>query len=463
MSDTPYLAAGRSVLALAMLAHGFLAGERGTSQSVERRPVPSVQDLSAFGSGTRASSVSQFGITWTFSRPHEVGRFANGDWWVLGPVNVTKIDPASTSVSGRVMNGSMIDPVAGAVEHGFDSTLYAEFGAGLFKAGLNVGLNVSASNPLVLPTGKSLVSCVSVPTANALPQLKTAAILTCLASAPPAGSFRPPYVAGSKTIRFNAAQLNYSRLANLTPVASTPALATVERYFERPWIDHPSGWLGRFMHPADNMPDYGRDLTSHIGIGALMLNLNFTDAQKRVLLTRFVQLGIDLHGMVLAGARRNWEPLGGHGSGRKMPILFAGLLLGDPVMSQIGQDKSVLFGEDAQTFVVQETSPGVYNHGYGGYNASDVGKPEWGNRHAIDPSQDVKAWDVDPYRICCTANAWGGIVLAVRIMGQRTAWNHEPLFGYTDRYLQIETIPWRRFWDAGFTAEMWATYRSSFN
>ena len=38
-------------------------------------------------------SVSQYGITWTFDQPARVGRFVNGDWYVVGPVTVKAIDP----------------------------------------------------------------------------------------------------------------------------------------------------------------------------------------------------------------------------------------------------------------------------------------------------------------------------------------------------------------------------------
>ena len=36
-----------------------------------------------------ATSVSQFGVTWSFSQDRPVGQFANGDWWVVGPVTIT--------------------------------------------------------------------------------------------------------------------------------------------------------------------------------------------------------------------------------------------------------------------------------------------------------------------------------------------------------------------------------------
>ena len=50
-------------------------------------PSPKLDDLPL------VSSVSQYGITWTFERPARAGRFVNGDWYVVGPVTVKAIDP----------------------------------------------------------------------------------------------------------------------------------------------------------------------------------------------------------------------------------------------------------------------------------------------------------------------------------------------------------------------------------
>ena len=63
----------------------------------------------------------------------------------------------------------------------------------------------------------------------------------------------------------------------------------------------------------------------------------------------YVQVGIDLGGMVRAG-HPGWTGYGGHGSGRKLPIVFAGLLLGDEQLANINQSfPKVSFGEDEQT------------------------------------------------------------------------------------------------------------------
>jgi hypothetical protein len=50
----------------------------------------------------QAASVSQFGVTWTFDKPYECGRFATGDWWVVGPVRIVAIDPACVTVDANV-------------------------------------------------------------------------------------------------------------------------------------------------------------------------------------------------------------------------------------------------------------------------------------------------------------------------------------------------------------------------
>ncbi|MCF7981088.1 MAG: right-handed parallel beta-helix repeat-containing protein, partial [Pseudomonadales bacterium] len=361
------------------------------------------------------------------------------------------------------MNGSMLNPSpSGSNMQGYDSTMYG--GRGLYSDSLNVASGLSSSNPLTLGGGNSLVSSISYSASGNLPQTITSAILTVVNSPPPAGSFRPAYCNVSKAIKFNKNQLDYSILAKLSPVSGTPSLASVERYFERPWIDHANGWLGRYMHPAENMPDYGREISLNAGTGSLVLNLNFSDAQKEKLLIRYVQLGIDLFGIVQDGGTNCWEPDGGHASGRKWPILFAGLVMGDGDMMNIGRagisgygpghPDYVHFGEDDQTFYVSQTDVSS-----GRYSSSDIGLPEWGIRHVTYPNMDNKSWSAD-YRQCCTANSWAGAVLSARIMGVRNLWNHDALFDYQDRYMNIES-GWERQMST-FAANMWDAYRADY-
>ena len=57
------------------------------------------------------SRISQFGITWTFDKDYTVGQFANGDYWVVGPVTIIEITPISEDDgAGRIVHGSMLNP-----------------------------------------------------------------------------------------------------------------------------------------------------------------------------------------------------------------------------------------------------------------------------------------------------------------------------------------------------------------
>jgi hypothetical protein len=431
-----------------------------------------------------AAQLNQFGITWTFDKDCQSGQFANGDYWVVGPVTIIGINPPSTDASGRTMNGSMVNPSPANSRQGYDSGMT---GGNTYDAGLNKALNLSAARPLVLPAGSSLVSTVSITAGNSWPQIKTAAVLTVVASAPPTGSFRPPYSGSDKSVRYNKSQLNYSLLKSLKPVGFTPALATVERYFERPWLDHQVGWSASRQFPADNMPNYGDHISTQIGEGALMLHLNFTNMQKEKLLIRYVQLGIDLYGIVEAGG--SWPPDGGNASGRKWPIMFAGLMLNDDKMKNIGLRSGdylysaghgagnppsdyIHFGEDSQTFYVSKADtaithfyPQTGTH-YTNYTAADIGLPEWGIRHATNAALDGKNWDDAAYRTSNTANAWAGFVLAAHIMNQKAAWNHNALFDYQDRYMAVEKSlghegRWNRQWSK-FAENMWDAYRADY-
>ncbi len=454
------------------------------------------------------SSITQFGITWTFDKPYEFGQFANGDYWVIGPVTIIDINPSCvTEVNNHIMNGSMVNP-SPENGQGYDSECFGS----TYVDSLNVGLNISTSNPLVLTSNTSLVTAISYSEVQRRPQLKTAAILTILSEAPVSGSFRPPYCGKDKTIRYNKNQLNYSLLKKLTPVDATPVLDTVERYFERPWLDHVAGWTAGAIHPEENLPNYGREISTLIGEGALMLHLNYSNNEKETLLIRYIQVGIDLYGILQNGGEDNWNGNGGHASGRKWPILFAGLILNDTGMKNIGQKSGdyfyssghnlenpisdyIHFGEDDQTFYVTQEDVDLTNSSLWEpdsrdvevghmlpYRSTNIGMPEWGITHTEIGygDHDNMHWQAG-YRECCTANAWLGFVLAAWIMNADAntidLWNHPALFDYMDRYLAIENgdpdpfgyvvlgedaVDWHRSW-SDFTTNMWDTYRKNYD
>ena len=416
------------------------------------------------------AQVERHGITWTFARAHVVGKFANGDPWVLGPVEIVAIEPATEVVAGRVRNGSMIDPDASTDVQGYDQELYGPDTLQRYDPARNVAVGIDREHPCVLKPTQSLVSVVSRSGSSEAPILQKASVLTCVAVVPAPDAFRPAYVKGAKGIQYRAADLDFSRLQNLAPVGDLPLIEAVAERFERLWLDHVPGWIARYMHPLDNMPDYGRDIASLVGSAGLMLNLDWSEAQKRKLLIGLVQVGIDRYGALRGGCR--WQGIGGHGHGNKLPILVAGLVLHDEAMLGIGREfasktvqeggRGAWFGEDGQTFYVKETSPGVWNWGHGNYDQSNDGLPEWGFSHSDHPERDDVSWDANPYRRCCTGNAWLGEALAARMMGLKEAWNHDAFFDYVDRYAQVEHAEaWHRAWVSWHTT-LWSAYRSNY-
>ncbi len=440
--------------------------------------------------------ISQYGITWTFDKDYVVGRFVNGDYWVLGDPNVTivSIDPHSVELDGRIVNGSMLNPDSSTTYMAaYDSNLYRK--SGNYIPELNVarpnGRELSETNPLVVEPNSSLVSVISripqppIRLGSDKADLTDAAVLTILNTEPPEGSFRPPYAGADKKIRFNINQLDYSYFGNLQPVAGVPILhkdvltnpnnqaETVERMFERVWIDTWGGEGESYMSALHNQALYGRDISTQVGLGALMLNLNYTNAEKETLLIHMVQRGIDSYGIVTSpNGNRAWSGRGGHNSGRFFLILLAGIVLDDNEMRTIGtqtipnggQD-CYGFGEIDQTFYVSCTdeNSSVINYGIGGYNENDIGLPEWSLRHWSEPanthSADQKSWTGKSasYRVCCTAKSWAGFILASHIMGIKELWCHDAVFDYQDRWMQLENSQ-----TSDFVLRMWNAYRAEY-
>ncbi|MEK7413269.1 MAG: hypothetical protein AAB263_08125 [Planctomycetota bacterium] len=434
----------------------------------------------------RVVRLTQHGITWTFAEPVGSGTFANGDHWVIGPVRIVGITtdlhaPGFTPKPGE--DGSMVNPGTND-KQGYDSRV------GSYQANLNAALvegqPIAAERPLNLQPNSSLVSMVSwlyrsatdaepgIPGFNGgtkapRPVTRAGAVLTVLSAAPPAGSFRPPYVGDDKAVKFNVAQLDRSKLKNLTPVADTPAVATLEKQMERPWIDHVHQYLGAMVHPSENMPNYGQHM-GHVMIqAALMLHLDFTklpgQPSKDKLLIEFVQYGIDLAGIADHGG--NWPANGGHLLGRKWPILFAGAMLNDSHMQDVGNWKT-RFQEDDQTFYVSQAEVDVTNGPKWHpdkraklvpYTAADIGLPEWGIWHASDPGADNRSWDAT-YRPI-NASVYPGFVLAARLMGLEDAWKHKALFDYTDRWMKDTNGVHGSARLPAFAKSMWDAYAAS--
>jgi hypothetical protein len=321
-------------------------------------------------------TVKQYGITWTFDKPVQTGQFVDGDWWVVpaegqDSVTVVKVDPAPVKTSeGKLINGSMVNPMSGF--QAFDQRGRPMWGFQAFdqRGPLWKG-EAGASYPVTLKVNQSLGSAVcytdeTIDTHSlktTFPRaVKYIAVLTCLSKPALPTEFRPPFAGTDKPI-YDSAKLRRDLLPNLALPATlkekdVPDLRKLANTrFSRPWID----WFVFFggMH-CDYESNYGREKTSDVGTAGLLLCLDKkVVGDKEPLLIGLVQTGIDLYGMLNSGCR--WTSDGGWNMGRKFPILFAGLMLDDKGMLNIGKKyapQSDTFQEDDQAFIVTKADVG---------------------------------------------------------------------------------------------------------
>jgi hypothetical protein len=187
---------------------------RKPAQAADKPAAPKLEDLPT------KDSVSQYGITWTFDKPARVGQFVNTDWYVVGPVTVTALDPKplygaevpegdldahdkEQKAENRVRNGFMLNPPP-AMKVSYDSGVQNWFDPSLI-----------GKLPVALKAGDSLVSTISMPLGLSLkPQLwqditrgvedsspvRSASVLTCVAEPLAPDAFRPSFCDRKATI-----------------------------------------------------------------------------------------------------------------------------------------------------------------------------------------------------------------------------------------------------------------------
>jgi beta-galactosidase len=474
------------------------------AEMAKRRPVtvytkdnvpaaPGLEDLPLKG------NVSQYGITWSFHKPARVGQFVNGDWYVVGPVTINAIDPRplygseipKRELDGmdrerkeehRVRNGFMLNPPA-KMEVAYDSGVRNWFTPSLIQ-----------KLPVAMKPGDSLVSTISMPKNLVLhaqlrnkiergvddsSPIRTAAVLTCVGEPQPMDAFRPAFCDRQQKI-YLARNLKRELLPTADATESVPKIRKYIRFTQRPWVG--TCFFG-FEEPVENMPQYGLEYGRVAGISALLLCTGLESQQKEPLLINLVQVGIDLGGMVRAG-HPGWTGWGGHGSGRKLPIVFAGLLLGDDELANINRSfPKVSFGEDEQTAYGDcWTGAKVVFAGHSGIDAATgEGRSrgnDWGPYEHLPPSQWGDGQNTsESYRRCCTSVGWVAQALALRLMHAESFWSHDAFFDYVDRWMYeddsafVKTIKestgrdhdkeWARqgqAWDT-FVNEMWARHR----
>ena len=439
------------------------------------------------------------GIAWRIEGTEETvqhGQFANGDWWVVGPVTVLEITPRATIEEGiayyqngnpidgvLTKHGSMINPMGargGMTPQGFDSRIYGD--AGGYSDVLNAGLYM----PLELRPGSSLVSARSFeetePGPQGNPQVETTAVLTVLAEPAQPGDFRPPYMGNDKSLNWNIADMDYSKLRSLPRIPGndwagrplSPSLDWLTTLFARPKMEYNGTWTGRNTHPHLNHLNaeggngiYGREMSNAAGIALLSLNMDYTNQEKEALLINMVQYGIDIYGAAKNGTA--WYHDGGHNPGRKMVLMLAAHMLEDdnimaystaltPDGRRYFQEDNVMLYVDQARVDAGKTNEWQYSSGDRPrlqYEESMIGMPEW--------SGGSSSWNT-PYREIAAASSLAH-VLAAHLMGLSDEWDSKVLFDYYDRFAEVEISKYspmaNRYGDSMrvLTAHMWQIYR----
>jgi hypothetical protein len=412
------------------------------------------------------TTIKRFNITWNF-KERPCGQYANGDWWVVGPVTITSISPASTKLaSGRVINGSMINPNSAQFpQHGFDSH-FAGFTSGGFgyQDSLNVARpgqkDLSSTNLLNVPNNSSLVSSISHADATHRPTITDISILTVVPSAPAAGSFRPPYAGTDKAHYWNKNNLNYDILSRLPLAGTSSPNAIAERLISRPWFELGTEGDSRNFHPENHQNEYGAYMAGEMNDLLLSLHLDYSNAEKELLYVRIVQWGLDLYGCAKTGGL--WAGNGGVNAGRKAPVVMAALALNDANIKKYADSKSTvgwIFHDDRQIFRVSDGDIGRQMYNGDGrqrdtYNISHKGLAEWGEKHDGSPDRDGSNWgtyyrDIN-YRVI------NGASLAIMLTtGGKAAWNNDLYFEYADRAWSISSGDMH-----ALPGAMWKAHRS---
>lgn len=370
-------------------------------------------------------------IVFNFDRAYSCGIYANGDWWVSAgnnqPVRIVSILPAAENG----LHGFEINPSSRSSQ-GFDRRIagYSE----LLTPILPIKLSGSASIVKAVSAASGDLRCKSC--------LQYAAVLTVTAE-PENNSlamFRPGYF-GNRKSSFSVDSVRPDKLPRIPisccSAAKAMSLNDLAARFKGVQLDHLVGWPGRGLHPLDNMPDYGAFIARDTAVSALRFLLDDFDmnqAAHRAALVNYLQMSIDLLSMAENGVV--WPADGGHGNGRKLPLLLGGYFFDNDRF--YGAMNKTTFSEDEQIYFSAVSGRALF-----GRPCED--KLYWmqirqgkGPKDCRDPYGYIDGGGQDvgnAYQLCCTAMPWKYAALVVRLLNLERRWGNDAFLQYVDRWV----------------------------
>lgn len=396
---------------------------------------------------TMQSSVTQYGITWTFDTAYPVGQYITGDYFVVGSPTITAISPAMTQDAGsgtNRRNGSRLNPQPEEYT-AWDSRTFA----------FSANNTLFDDPPIAMVPGDSLVSTISRTTTSVVdvsghtttqPYITDAAVLTCVASAPSSTAFRPAYVDVAEKGAYDSANLDLSWLASVlvAPSSGAPSVGSIAARFSRPWTaSHIRDFVGRGSQPSNNMSSYYEYVAEDYA-QAMLLLLSSGVGDKTALLRGFVQEAIDHYYCI-----RNYAA---NSSTNKAPLILAAKLLGSSGSSWFtvlsGSAAGHPWREVEQTYYWADkqstNSSSIVTAGqvWTGYTPPVFWRQDPGNNEHehLHPSE----WDVvangggdkrEAYRWSSVSQTWPGLWLGLKISGLDSYVGHAPWGEYVDRWM----------------------------
>lgn len=384
-------------------------------------------------------SISQDSVTFYFNEAKTVGKFANGDYWVLGPVTIDSITPHayidSTCKPIRYMHGWEIDPIV-LDSNGFDS-----------KAP-SFSWNKVQKLPITINGTKSLVKVVSRQCeGSCYPALQRAIVLTIVDKIPPnhgRSVFRPTYISATKIMR-DTNTIDWAFLPNTVPsdLHKTPEIKELLEQNRKVKFDHIAG-NQMITRPLENLNSYLPAVTTDAANAIAYLCSNIPLEEKKLLTVYMVQFGLDWYSFLENGY--TWPRGGGEMAGSILPIAFATALLNDDTMKQTIQN------------IADTSDHWPYENHTLYYNKDGVAL--WGNLGFKDPSiQEDRYWHQnasatlrdpyglidgghvpgDYYQYCCTSQPWKCMRMVFKLLGPKmdSIWYNQAFVDYVDRWVNF--------------------------